>query len=328
MGFTTATILADSRTKTGDRIITYRIKFPRIIEAEILRHRMFSYSASSSRARNLEKHLQDTIEELYVPSPFTKDQKGMSAREVLQPLYDNLADHVWKECFDKVVETVETLGRYNVHKQHASRLLQPFEYQEMIMTGTEWWNFFNLRCPKYRYKGQNFFSKKDLLAWYPEFDGDFNLINESTAQPEIQELAEMMYTAYHESSPLTLEEGEWHIPLEPDYSSLRGFLDPENVKKEFELDYDTICRKVACARIARISYLNESNDYQKDIDLFDKLVKMKHWSPLEHVCRVMDEGEYAAFYRNRPGECEYGWCDNYRGFISLRYSVENGTYRR
>jgi thymidylate synthase ThyX len=69
-----------------------------------------------------------------------------------------------------------------VHKQIANRLLEPFMYHTVIVTSTEWDNFFEQRLSPH-------------------------------AQPEIRELAEAMRDAMAASEPSKLKFGQWHLPL-------------------------------------------------------------------------------------------------------------------
>ncbi len=70
----------------------------------------------------------------------------------------------------------------NVHKQIANRLLEPWMWHTVIVTTTEWSNFFALRT-------------------------------EASAQPEISRIAEMMHELYHEHMPAELGYDDWHLPL-------------------------------------------------------------------------------------------------------------------
>lgn len=345
-------ILADSVNPWGNRVTTFRIKFPRIIEAEILRHRMLSFSAASSRAINLEKHIEKVERDPFIPTRFTKDCKGMSAKEYLSDTHNLCAKDAWECALENTLDVVKRLNRLNVHKQHASRLLQPFEYQEMIVTGTEWENFFSLRCPQYYILGleeDTYRSQQDIQRVIKKYNTKgFDPLkhNKSTAQPEIQELAEMMLDEYRNSIPEMLLPGEWHVPLCPEFDDLHSFLVTENsnidqdiYSKAYQEVYNKACVMVSCARIARISYLSEVNDFKKDIDLYNKLIQMKHYSPLEHVCRSMTEEEYNSFVKGKlmvdndeyftiegPSmevPCEFGYCNNFRGFIQQRYLAEN-----
>lgn len=70
----------------------------------------------------------------------------------------------------------------NVHKQIANRLLEPWMWHTVIVTATEWSNFFALRT-------------------------------EASAQPEIRAIAELMHPLYHEHEPVQLSYADWHLPL-------------------------------------------------------------------------------------------------------------------
>ena len=98
---------------------------------------------------------------------------------------------------------------------------------------------------------------------------------------------------------------------------------------------------VATAMAARVSYtvFGEEKDfgYDKQLELYDKLLTSRHHSPFEHSARVMDEDEYSNWVRGR-GYYDYGgtfssgqvfddsakgWCKNYKGFIQLRQILED-----
>ena len=68
-----------------------------------------------------------------------------------------------KEWTDKgktgIREWYNNLLKRGVHKQNANNLLVPFAYITCIISGTEWDNFFELRCPKY-YSGKSYHKSK------------------------------------------------------------------------------------------------------------------------------------------------------------------------
>ncbi len=70
----------------------------------------------------------------------------------------------------------------NIHKQDVNRLLEPWMWHTVIVTATEWGNFFALR-------------------------------NHADAQRQIQLVAAQMQTAYKKSQPIRLKPGVWHLPL-------------------------------------------------------------------------------------------------------------------
>ena len=86
-----------------------------------------------------------------------------------------------------------------------------------------------------------------------------------------------------------------------------------------------IALKISTAKCARISYNNHNGeiDYQKDIELHDKLLRDHHMSPFEHVAVVATDSQYRETYIHRNNNYEHGWFNNFRGFIPYRYLIEN-----
>lgn len=346
-------ILADSISEQGHRLTTFKLTYPRIIHAEMLRHRMLSRNVASSRAIPFEKMVKDVEEDPFIPIAWQKHHKGMQGTEYLK-IKDGVygAKEHWLEAKNKAIELATALYSSNVTKQLCNRLLEPFVWTTELVSGTEWDNFFELRCPKYIYSNESgihyFRSKKDLIK-YAEFrneNTDYNIpssdlewlrINTSQAEIHIQKIAEMMWDCYNESVPKTLESGEWHIPF-GDNIDTEKLADTVGYKQS---DYDWYFKEVwyklyvATARAARISYTtlgdNPKIDYEADINLHNRLLESKHLSCFEHCAQVMTKQEYMGFHlsqgNNDPldekGKDIYGVCGNYRGFIQYRYLIEN-----
>jgi hypothetical protein len=94
------------------------------------------------------------------------------------------------------------------------------------------------------------------------------------AEPHIQKIAEMARDMRNQSTPQKLSDGQWHLPL-------IGFEGDELLSVEDQV-------KVSVGRCARVSYLTHDGirDVQADIDLHDRLLASKHFSPFEHVAMV------------------------------------------
>jgi thymidylate synthase ThyX len=208
-----AKVLADSVSPGGHRLTTLEATFPRFVLAEFNTHRVFSRNSASSRAIPIAKQLRRVLEEPYVPIEFGSNQPGMQAGPALAGEKRDAAEAEWLRARDDAVRHVlglvsdpgelsadadllDVLGRVeeairdkaqpeewlNVHKQVANRLLEPFMWHTVIVTATEWDNFWNLRC-------------------HPD------------AQPEIRLVAETMRETMAASEPAELVEDEWHLPL-------------------------------------------------------------------------------------------------------------------
>ena len=158
----------------------------------------------------------------------------------------------------------------------------------------------------------------DTTNWTEE---KWQSINKSAAEIHIQALAEAMWDAMNESIPNQLKAGEWHMP----------FMGNFNAEKLLELsggepeDFELICRKIATARAARLSYMTFDGEinYEKDVKLHDQLLKSRHASPFEHVSRCLDEEEYDILGKMildpvKGYIFEKGWVDNFKGFVSYR----------
>jgi thymidylate synthase ThyX len=176
-----AKILADSVSPAGVRLTTLQITFPRIILAELSRHRMFSLSVASSRAIPVKKRIEAVINDPFIPEEFGRNQKGMQAGEMLPLSVGQQAAEIWKQQLVSATYTARTLDLLNVHKQWANRVLEPFSWCTAVITATEFNNFFHLRC-------------------HPD------------AQPEFQKLAGMMRDVMEASTPQTVVSPDWHLP--------------------------------------------------------------------------------------------------------------------
>lgn len=350
-----AEIIKDSLNEFGDRLTTFKLVFPRYILAELNTHRLFSKNSASSRAIPFEKMVKSVTENPFTPIAWQKDHKGMQGTEYFIKEDDiNGAISEWIESRDGQTANAKQLNKQGVTKQLCNRLLEPFLYHTVLLSGTEFENFFNLRCPKYvLHEGDNkiFKSWKEAEKEYPGAINSTLLdklkLNKGQADIHIMDLAEKMYDAYNESKPERLGEGEWHIPFAEDKTDLNkladlykptGSYDPNNPPPDsyYEEELTKIAIKIATARCARISYKtlgdNPVIDYEKDIKLHDDLLAMGHMSPFEHCARVMSEVEYAKHIKGvfnpfTVNEEDYkgntGWSRNFKGFQQYRELVEN-----
>ncbi|HEX4014253.1 MAG TPA: FAD-dependent thymidylate synthase [Candidatus Cybelea sp.] len=177
-----ARVLLDSRSPVGVRLTTLEATFPRFVLAEFNTHRTFSRNSASSRAVPTSKLIERVESDPAVPLEWGRNKAGMSASEVLRGEEAERARRVWLSARDAAVASARALVELKVHKQELNRLLEPFLWHTVIVTATEWENFFELRCAP-------------------------------NAQPEIRAAASAMRAAMNASSPRVLEHGAWHTPL-------------------------------------------------------------------------------------------------------------------
>ena len=177
-----ARVLLDSIGPAGVRLTTLEVTFPRFVLSEFNTHRVYSRNSASSRAVPTSKLLEKIENDPVLPLEWGRNKAGMSANDVLDPADEERAKSVWLSAREAAVEHARRLMELKVHKQELNRILEPFLWHTVIVTSTEWENFFTLRCAP-------------------------------TAQPEIREAAVRMRAALAASTPRPVAYGGWHLPL-------------------------------------------------------------------------------------------------------------------
>ncbi len=283
-----AKIIADSISPDGVRLTTIEVTFPRIVLAEFNTHRMFSRNAASSRAIPVSKMLERVTTDPFLPVWWGKNQAGMQAQEELTGEALAAAKFYWLDARDYLIATVKNMQGVDLHKQIANRLLESFMWVTDVVTATEWSNFFALRCHR-------------------------------DAQPEIRIAAEMMRDALAASTPKKLGVGrwQWHLP----YVTDEDILHAEHLFAPWTEEEDNFLKKISTARCAATSYARqgEQRDYDKDIQLHDRLVAPGHWSPFEHVARPIMREEKDRMAKGLLVDADGNyWCGNFRGWWQYR----------
>lgn len=161
-----ATIVADSINPQNDRLTSVLVTMPRIILSEINTHRMLSKNTSSSRAIPFNKMVEAVQNDPFIPIAWQKDHKGMQGTEYFQSENgDNVhkLTEAWLVARDSAVQQAQGLNNSGVTKQLANRLLEPFMWTTMLITGSKegWENFFELRNSVYEIDLDNLDSLKD-----------------------------------------------------------------------------------------------------------------------------------------------------------------------
>lgn len=175
-----ATMIEDSYYRDS-RISTMQLRYHRYIHGEFMTHRVFSRNASSSRAIPVKKMLSQVWNDPAIPVHWGANQPGMQAKLELSGVKRFLARTVWKLAAKVACISAWAMTKIGLHKQVANRILEPWQFIHVIVTATEWDNFF-------------------LLRDHPD------------AQPEIKELARLMKEALARSIPTYRGPGKWHLP--------------------------------------------------------------------------------------------------------------------
>lgn len=178
---TYAKIIADSMNPWGERLTTMEVRIHRFMLPEFNTHRVLSKNSASSRAIPVNRQIARLLDTPCEPVSWPLEQKGMQGGDELSSAAADRASDFWDEARGDALFTARKLIALGVHKSVVNRLLEPFMWHTVVVTGTAWTNFFKQRISP-------------------------------LAQPEIQEVAMKMFDAYCESNPDLLKEGQWHLP--------------------------------------------------------------------------------------------------------------------
>lgn len=269
----TAKVIAHSRQDGAPDLITLQCRYPRFIHSEFMTHRVFSRNASSSRAIPIERMIQDVIDDPAMPVAWGTNKPGMQAGPEGDWHYIIDCKDRWLTACEEAVESARRMASYGAHKQIVNRLLEPFGHITVVVTATEWDNFFDLRC-------------------HPDAD------------PTMRALAEAMRDAIAASEPVD-QWTPWHLPyvLGDEMLEEERFYQTHHGRIVSDQEKFSFWAMISAARCARVSYLNHDGsnpDIEKDLALAKRLLDSKHMSPFEHQARVIDDDD-AALWGNFTG---------------------------
>jgi thymidylate synthase ThyX len=245
----TAKIIADSYSDNGQRLTTFELEYPRFIHSEVNTHRMLSRNAASSRAIPIKTMLGLVWNNPASPIHWGRNRSGMQANEELTGFKLWVTKKLWNLSGKVACGFAYAMHLAGCHKQVVNRIVEPWSHIKVVVSATEWDNFFHLR-------------------------------NHSDAQPEIHELARQMWDLYKTNTPKQLEEGEWHLPYLDGYNIL-----PKDVLPSKPNDiYLEDAKKLSASLCAQVSYRKSDESIEKAIRIYDRLVTSEpiHASPFEH----------------------------------------------
>ncbi len=252
MGFS-ARVLLDSASPAGVRLTTMEVRYPRFIHSELMTHRNFSRNAASSRAVPIRKMIDAVREEPAMPVWWGRNQTGMQAFAEIDEGTRALAEAEWRNALDDALRHAERLSAsdINLHKQLVNRILEPFAWITVIVTATEWSNFFTQRTHE-------------------------------DAQPELKHIAQLMLAAYRASTPRRLGAGEWHTPLiQPD--------EELTLVQEDRLKI-SVARAARVSYLTHDGTRDHAKDVELYERLVGGGAN-GHWSPFEHVATPLPSGD-------------------------------------
>lgn len=244
-----ARVICDSVNPDGVRLTTMEWTYPRFIHAEIMTHRQFSKNSASSRAIPMSKMIERIEENPVFPLHWGKNEKGMQASEELSIDQKLEAAGEWIQARNYAIERARALNHIGIHKQLGNRIVEPWMWITIIISGTSWENLFALRCHK-------------------------------DAEPHFQNLAYKVRSTYDNSTPRQWKWGDWHLPLVTGY-------DYEHLAPDFTLDQIAKISAGRCARVSYLTHEGK-RDPEEDLKLCERLATHQpmHASPLEHPAQA------------------------------------------
>lgn len=289
-----AKIIKDSINNSGTRITTFELEYPRFIHAEVMTHRVFSRNSASSRAIPISKVIEQVKTTPAEAVHWGKNQPGMQAKEELRGIAKIAARDSWLCAAEEAASRAKVLSDVGLHKQVVNRLLEPFQVMKVIVTATEFNNFFWLR-------------------------------DHHDAQPEIQELARKTKGVYDYSKPELLYHDMWHLPY---VTTKTEEMSNVEFKQTYWLDDETEISleealMISCSCCAQVSYRKLDTSLEKAKDIYKKLVESEpvHASAFEHCAKVphiTDEYEEGFTHRDIQGNL---WSGNFKNWVQYRQLI-------
>lgn len=300
-GVISAQIIADSINVNTNRITTIKITYPRFVHAEMMTHRALSKNGQSSRAVPIETTIENIEGNPAVPIHWGKNRSGMQAdqehnEDVIIGDVSMNRESAWIGSMDKAIVYARAMSDAGYHKQIVNRILEPYSMMTLIITATEYDNFFWLR-------------------------------RHEDAQPEIRELADCVYDAMNASEPVHLEPGEYHLP----YIDKETQWECIEYANEHQLDSTDVQLKVSASCCAQVSYRRLDRSVLKAMRIYDRLVAAEpmHASPFEHQARPIDLNaiDEESYWTHIDRDGNY-WSGNLKGWIQHRHELPGNTCTR
>ena len=258
-GIWAKSVLASQHATTGQRLDTLLIRFPRVILPEWNTHRVFSKNTSSGRAIPVSKMIDSVVEDPYIPEVWTKNERGMQGQGGHNELVDigpllsfktpffTTRENAYLEGMHKAVALARSYAIAGYHKQIVNRLLEPWMWTLMVVSATEWDNFFELR-------------------------------DHGDAEPHMQILAKAIRKTRDEATVQILHPGAWHTPFITDEERYAA---GGNIRALKRLSVAR-CASTSYKTVDGFDMTQERAD-----DIYHKLFGPPlHASPFEHVAQA------------------------------------------
>lgn len=268
-----ATVLADSISSAGKRLVTFEVTFPRKLLAEVNTHRVAAKNTSSSRAIPVTKVIEAVKNDPFLPRAIGLAEPGMQSSQFLDKDKTKLVQEQIRALAMNATATARhLLDVYGLHKQVINRYLEPWLMVTQAISFTDIENFFAQRC-------------------HP------------TAEPDMRVLAWCMADVYYrDSKPVHAPLGSWHLPYVTEEERARM---PIEMQKKISV--------ARLARTSYRLDGGFAPDPEKELSIFDKLLagllsekedEPLHMTPFEHVATP-------SAFADKVSGCFRGW-EQYR----------------
>lgn len=293
---TSATMITDSISASGVRIMTFELEYPRIVHGELMTHRVFSRNASSSRAIPVSTMNELILDNIAEPIHYGKNQSGMQdAGEHEELIYGRYTPaEWWRFAAECAVNFSNGFASAGYHKQVCNRVTEFAQHMKVVLTTTCIDNWFNLRY-------------------------------HTDADPTIHMLAACMLAAYKDSEPRVLNEGEWHVPYYVD-----GYWSEHKEGKDLHGATLDDALKISSSCCAQVSYRKTDDTIEKARTVYSRLVESEpaHASPTEHQATPIKEcisfnpetWDDGVTHVDKYGNL---WSGNFKGWIQHRQLIPN-----
>jgi thymidylate synthase ThyX len=264
----TAKILADSIPENGGpRLTTFEVVFPYRIQNEFNTHRVFSRNSASSRAVPIQAQINEVDTAPYMPIRAYMAAKGMHSTQECSPVVYAEFIEERTRAKNNAVASARKMATLGLHKQEISDILLPFAWQRVIVSSTEYANFFTQRMAV-------------------------------DAHPAINDLAWAMYEAFQASTPVEVAVGDWHRPYDPG---------PTYSTEDRNAVAVACCGRVSYNKHPKGALAASAEVVSDSRNFISGLAENRHFSPFEHVAQVMHPDDAHDCISSTPSNFEYPW---------------------
>ena len=216
------------------------------VHQQLIRHRSFSFSIESSRAKELDL--------TFIPEWRGSGEGRMFSQTELSPNTIRAANLIWNISKYTNIFYSNLLKKLGIHRQHYNLITKPWAEVDIIMSGSQyaWDNFFNLR-----------------------------LSEKSGAQSDISILANELHKAFNDKEEIKTKTNYVYGPYIPSGVSILDLNDLLTLNKENESVVKVL---QAITRVGRVSTgkLELNPDPESSHRFIKRAIDQKHASVFEH----------------------------------------------